>query len=100
MSDPRLDIALDALDRALAARPRLDGHAMTAATEAICAYRDELRFATRERPADAELKARLKSCNLIVTLLLAGHYPLGEMPWDEMEGLKGRIEGLKAQEPA
>ena len=100
MSDPRLDTARGALDKALAGRPKLDGHAFTAATEAMCAYRDELRSTTRARPDDLGAKSRLKASNLIITLLLAGHYALGEIPWEQLEDVKGHIEGLKRQEPA
>lgn len=100
MSDPHVRRAREALERAMAARPHLDGHALTEATEAVCAYRDELRKAGRERPADASVKGRLKAANLIVSLLLAGHYPLGETPWAQMEALAGLIDRLDAWEPA
>ena len=100
MSEPRLDQAREALERAMSARPHLDGHALTDATVAVCSYRDDLRRALREHPGDAALRGRLKSANLIVNLLLAGHYPLGATPWEQMEALAGLIEGLAEREPA
>ena len=95
MSDFRLDAALDALDRALAARPKRDGQAFTEATKPICAYRDDLRRAVRAMPDDLAGRRRLKVVNLAVTLLLAGHFPLGEVPWDQLEGLRAHLAALQ-----
>ena len=95
-----LDQALAGLDRAMAARPRLDGQAFTEATQAICAYRDALRVQGRETPGDLDLRRSLKAANLAVTLLLAGHFPLGETPWAELEGLHQHLEAMKRDDAA
>ena len=97
MSDARLDEAIEAVERALAHRPKLDGYAFTDATKAVCAYRDDLRFARRDgrgRPGDDQ---RLQDCNLAVTLLMAGHFPLGETPWEQVEGARDHLMRMKAQ---
>jgi hypothetical protein len=99
MSDERLQKARDAVDRAMAAKPHLDGHALTDATTAVCAYRDDLRRALREGK-DPTVRERLDAANLIVNLLLAGHYPLGETPWEQMEAIRGLLDRLDAREPA
>ncbi len=96
MSGPELiDQAISAFDRVLAARPRRDGAAFTEATKAVCAYRDELRAELRGAPDAEGPRRRLRSANLIVTLLISGHYPLGETPWDALEGLRERLQALK-----
>ncbi len=100
MSDQRLTAAREAFDRALASPPKIDGHAMTEATQAVSAYRDDLRRRMREAPADAGARTRLRSANLILSLLLAGHYPLGETPWEALEALPGLLDDLAMQEPA
>ena len=94
-SDPRLDASLEALDRALAARPHRDGQAFTEATKPMCAYRDDLRHAVRAAPDDLEARRRLKAANVAVTLMLAGHYPLGDMPWDRIEALREHLEAMR-----
>ena len=100
MSDPRLDTSLEALDRALAARPHRDGQAFTEATQPMCAYRDELRHALRATPDDLAARRRLKAANLAVTLMLAGHFPLGEMPWDQIETLRDHLAAMQQDSAA
>ena len=95
MSDPRLDASLEALDRAIAARPHRDGQAFTEATKPMCAYRDELRQAIRAAPDDFAIRRRLKAANLAITLMLAGHFPLGEMPWDQIETLRDHLRAMQ-----
>ena len=96
MNAPGLvDAALAGLDRALAARPHRDGEAFTDATKAICAYRDDLRAALRDTPGATELRRRLKAANLAVALLLAGHFPLGPMPWEALADLRHHLQGLQ-----
>ena len=95
MSAPPLDTAVEALDRALAARPKLDGQAFTEATKAVCAYRDGLRRTVRLSPEASDPQRRLKAANLAVTLLLAGHFPLGETPWDQIEGLREHLQAMR-----
>ncbi len=100
MSDPRLNASLEALDRALAARPYRDGQAFTEATKPMCAYRDELRYALRDTPDDLVLRRRLKAANLAITLMLAGHFPLGDMPWDQIETLRDHLEAMRTDAAA
>ena len=95
MSNPRLDAAMKALDRALAARPRRDGQAFTEATRPMCAYRDDLRHAVRAAPDDLAARRKLKAANLAVTLMLAGHFPLGDMPWDQIAALREHLDVMR-----
>ncbi len=95
MNAHALDAALEALDRALAARPHLDGQAFTDATQPMCAYRDELRHIVRATPDDLAARRRLKAANLAVTLLLAGHFPTAEIPWAQIEGLREHVVAMR-----
>ena len=92
----QISAALRALDEAIASRPHLNGQAFTEATKAICAYRDDLR-ATPQAP---EPRRRLKAANLAITLLMAGHFPLGDTPWPQIEGLRDQLQGMLADEAA
>ena len=100
MSDPRLDASVEALDRALAARPRRDGQAFSEATKPMCAYRDELRHVVRADPGDLDARRRLRAANLAVTLMLAGHYPLGDMPWDQLDALRTHLSAMQVDAAA
>ncbi len=95
MSDPHLDASLEALDRAIAARPQRDAQAFTEATVPMCAYRDRLRHALRAAPQDLAVRQRLKAANVAVTLMLAGHFPLGDMPWGQIEALRDHLHAMQ-----
>jgi hypothetical protein len=92
-----LQAACEALDRALAARPRLDGDALTEATKALCRRRDALR---RLRGDGAEARKALKEINGLVTLVHASHYPLGAIPWDLLQQARLGVGGLMVEDPA
>ena len=96
----RISAALKALDEALASRPHLNGQAFTEATKAMCAYRDALRPALRADPEAMGPRRRLKAANLAITLLMAGHFPLGDTPWPQIEGLRDQLQGMLADEAA
>ena len=91
-----LDEAIAAVERALTARPKLDGYAFTDATKAVCEYRDTLRHALRDGSAGPGDEQRLADSNLAVTLLMAGHFPLGETPWEQVEGARDHLVKMKA----
>jgi hypothetical protein len=97
MSEPHpLDQAIEAVDRALAHRPRIDGTAFTEATKAVCIYRDRIRDGLREHKADPGDEQRLADSNLALTLLTAGHFPLGGVPWEQIEGVRHHLCAMKA----
>ncbi|MDO9708782.1 hypothetical protein [Paracraurococcus lichenis] len=82
--------ALAALDRALAQRPERDGQAFTDTTEHLCRMRDLL-IAERRRGGGP---GRLEVLNAIISTALAGHFPLGQTPWDEVEQARGALRRL------
>ncbi len=88
MTDPRQ--ALEAFDRILAHRPDRDGEAFSALTSHLCHMRDQLIASRREGADDAKL-GRL---NAIISLALAGHFPLGNTPWPAIEQARGALIAL------
>ena len=79
--------ALDALDKALAGKPHKDGHDFTASLKHLCAYRDALtaEFRAAGTTETHAVRQRLAGVNAIISTVLAGHFPLGPIPWPEIE---------------
>ncbi len=86
--------ALEALDRALAARPRADGHAFSEAAHQLCLLRDGLAARLRDGGGDADGRRRLAHVNGVISVVLAGHFPLGDVPWPELEKARAWLVGL------
>ena len=69
--------ALAGLDRVLASRPKADGQVLSEVAQSLSAYRNQL--AAR---ADRQ---RLDHVNAVMSIVLAAHFPLGAIPWDDVE---------------
>ena len=89
--------ALQELDKVLAARPHQDGEAFSAATQALSALREEVIVHVR-RDNSAAARKRLGHLNAVLSVVLGGHYPLGEVPWGELEKARGWLEEIVRQE--
>ncbi len=73
--------ALAAVDKALAEKPHKEGHTFSAAARSLCAVRESLTDRDRNDP----LRRRwLRHINAVISVILAGHFPLGSVPWDEL----------------
>lgn len=84
--------ALDALDKALAEKPKKAGEAFSQATEHLCVLRDMMIGGLRDgQRADHDRLGRL---NAIISTALAGHFPIGNVPWDEVEHARGALKEL------
>ena len=83
--------ALAALDRALAAEPVRDPDAFTATTERLCHLRTLL-IAARDGSEDRT--AQLGQVNAIISSTLAGHYPIGPVPWPLVRSARESLESL------
>ena len=95
MSSARVEgeAALAALDRALAAKPTRDGHAFSETTEHLCALRDRMIAERRDGGGSRETLERLNS---VLSTALAGHFPLGNTPWPEVEHARAALATLVA----
>lgn len=80
--------ALRHIDRALAGRPGRDGAALADAVRCLAAFRDEV-VQRHRREGGTRYRATLDRVNAIVSVVLAAEFPLGEVPWAEVE--KGRV---------
>lgn len=94
MPDERIDRALAAMDKAIAAAPERDGYAFSDAVIQLSAVRDEL--AARDGRDTAEKRQRLTGLNAILSMILAGHFPLGNPPWDEIRKARGWLADIQA----
>jgi hypothetical protein len=77
--------ALAEVDKALAAKPRADGHALSAAAHNLSLLRDSIAARQRELGPTPDSRRRLEHVNAVISVVLGVHFPLGDLPWDELE---------------
>lgn len=79
--------ALDALDSVIADQPRKSGHDFTEATKHLARFRDALIAQCRAAGDEKshEVRVRLGKVNAVISAVLAGHFPVGTIPWPEIE---------------
>lgn len=80
---------LAALDKLLAERPEREGRDFSEATRCLTAYREEV--LGRAAP---DQSGRLAVLNAAISVVMAGHFPLGEVPWDQIEKARERLGKL------
>jgi hypothetical protein len=81
--------ALDKIDAALAKKPKADGHIFSEAARHLCAVREAWL-----RAADPNTRQQLAHLNGVISMVLAGHFPLGEVPWNELELARSWLAAL------
>jgi len=84
--------ALDLVDEVLAARPRADGRKLTEATQRLCEYREGL--IARVAAGGADARRDLEHLNAVLSIVAGVHFPLGGVPWKELEGARGWLADL------
>lgn len=85
--------ALAAVDKALAERPHKEGQTFSVAARSLCAVRDSLSLREKDDP----LRRRwLGHINAVISVVLAGHFPLGSVPWDEIAKARGWLADFAA----
>jgi hypothetical protein len=89
--------ALEKLDQAVVDKPKTDGYAFSAAAEHLCRVRDELARQQRQAGATPASRKRLEHVNAIISVILAGHFPLGGVPWEELEKARAWLADLVAE---
>lgn len=92
--------ALAELDQALAARPYAEGHTFSMAALHLSQLRDRMAAAQRDKGADATSRRRLEHVNAVISIVLAGHFPLGAVPWPELEKARGWLAELVEEDGA
>lgn len=80
---------LAALDKLLAERPEREGRDFSEATRCLTAYREEV--LGRAGAAQGE---RLAAVNAAISVVMAGHFPLGEVPWEHIEKAREQLGNL------
>ena len=90
-------VALDALDVVLAKKPRKDDHCLAVATECLCAFRNHVIERHRAGGATDRTREALAHLNSVLSVVLAGHFPLGDVPWHELERARAWLDQLVAE---
>jgi hypothetical protein len=90
-------IALDALDQVLARKPHKDDHCLSVATECLCVFRNHLIARQREAGATAHSREQLARLNSVLSVVLGGHFPHGDVPWGELERPRAWLAELVAE---
>ena len=90
--DERLRRALAALDQAIAAAPERDGAAFSDAVVQVSIVRDEIAARGRET---VEKRQRLVGLNAVLSMIMAGQFPLGIPPWNEIQKARGWLADIE-----
>ncbi len=96
-SDAAGQAALAAIDRALKHRPEKDGHDFADAAQQLARLRDAMIARHRDEPPSDAARERLARLNSILSVVLGGHFPLGAIPWHEIELARGWLADLLAE---
>jgi hypothetical protein len=88
--------ALSHLDALLLKAPRADSTLFSYCTQCLAVLRDELIAAHRAGTPSAEARTRLAHVNAIISVVMAGHFPLGPVPWDELRKARSWLADVLA----
>lgn len=91
--DQSASASLNLLDKLLGERPDRVSHDFSEATRWLTAYRDELISQWRRTAAEAD-RQRLAKVNAVLSVVVGGHYPLGEVPWDSIEKARAQLASV------
>ncbi|MBN9563868.1 MAG: hypothetical protein J0H14_24560 [Alphaproteobacteria bacterium] len=92
--------ALAAIDRALEHRPEKDGHDFADAAQHLAMLRDAMTARYGDAPPPPVSRERLARLNAILSVVLGGHFPLGSIPWHEIELARGWLADLLGEKAA
>jgi hypothetical protein len=90
--------ALALIDQVLEKRPDKDDAALAACARELCVYRDALILRQRAAPTDSDARQRLSHLNAVLAVVLAVHFPIDAVPWDELQKARIWLAELSAQE--
>ena len=89
-------VALRALDEVLAQKPHKDDRGLSLATQCLCAFRNHVVERHRQAGASRETRERLVLLNAVLSVVLGCHFPLGDVPWQELEHARAWLRDLVA----
>ncbi|MGY2049821.1 hypothetical protein [Methylobacterium sp. JK268] len=89
--------ALAALDAVLAQKPRKDDHGLTRTMQCLTAFRDEVIAIQRRAPPSPAQRETLARLNGVISVVMGAHFPLGTVPWPEVEKARGWLADLVAE---
>jgi hypothetical protein len=90
-------IALRAIDDVLAQKPHKDDSRLSTATACLCVFRDHVIDANRGPDATGEGRKRLAHLNSVLSVVLGCQFPLGDVPWQELERARGWLADLVSE---
>jgi phosphohistidine phosphatase SixA len=85
--------ALTHLERVIAEAPVKDGPALAAALRSLGACRDGIVASHRHRATELT-RTLLDHVNAAISSVLAAQFPIGEVPWDELNKAHGWLRGV------
>ena len=88
--------ALQAIDKLLRDRPEKVGHDFSEATRLLCAWRDRLIEEWR-KTQETSSRRDLERVNAAISVIVGGQFPLGGVPWPEIEAVRHNLETLAAR---
>ncbi len=92
--------ALEHIDQVLAERPKKNDHVLSQATMCLSEFRDGLVAELRRVGITPAQRKQLDHVNAVITVVLGIHFPLGEIPWLELEKARDWLaEVVEADEP-
>ena len=95
--------ALEALDRVLGEKPDGGttkrgrehlGEDFSETTRLLCGWRDILIQAQRREGPTPASRGHLQDINSVLSTVLGGHFPLGDIPWPQVEKARDVLAGL------
>ncbi len=87
--------ALQAIDKLLADKPEKVGHDFSEASRRLCAWRDELVERWR-LTRDEDDRRNLERVNAAISVVVGGQFPMGHVPWPEIEKVRNDLAALSA----
>jgi hypothetical protein len=89
---------LAAIDEVLAQKPRKDDRRLSEAMMCLTRLREELTRRHRgAAAADPHARRQLDHLNAVISVVMGVHFPLGEIPWDDLEKGRGWLADLAAE---
>lgn len=86
--------ALQSVDRILSEKPERSPEHFADALRCLASYRDSLVSGWREAQSVAGL-ARLREVNAVISVVMAGKFPLGAAPWEHIEQARASLAGTR-----